>query len=515
MGTEDKLVRRIEGTLASPAGVQNKQHKFDVGSDTGRDRTRHIYKDSSTKEHIFITLEEVEDIVSEQISVLPSNVFVLVETPEQMFNAMNSSIEMNIWCVCGFITNNQYTVWNVTARKFIYTRNSNDFQIAGTATDITLGANVYFMGPINTLINITISNGSDDIYFKYIECPTSLSIIRTAGTSKVYIEGADESFYNFSAFVEYRNWSKESPVMQIKEGDSLIRSAIVRQTRNDMEEPTIANGITKLSVITNATTGGEITSYDGIYRDTVLADGVTPQTPTALFESQTLDTAGGSSAWTGNAFFKELINSNLARQIDKYGHTGFQASPEPWSSAIQAVDIGPLVSLFTDFFEGGTATNAYKDQAGVWRRRQNLYARKCQHNYFTGLYEEFASDVNDSPNSADSEITWVKVFERDKYGNTAQGGATLSGKTLDSTDWTYHFDGNTVKLIGKTGSNKDDIFFGHNTYFSGTSWLSITASGDNCSYYALQSSVFPIRRSTAVASSVHQIMDMSVTITPS
>lgn len=67
---EDKLIRHIEGTIASPASVQNKQWKLDVGDNgTGGDESELICQDSSGTQHIFETREQSRDWVNQQINI--------------------------------------------------------------------------------------------------------------------------------------------------------------------------------------------------------------------------------------------------------------------------------------------------------------------------------------------------------------------------------------------------------------------------------------------------------------
>jgi len=64
------LIRHIEGLIGTPATIQNKQIKTDIGENgSGRDRSQLVYKDSAGVEHVFGTTEELKDYVDEQISI--------------------------------------------------------------------------------------------------------------------------------------------------------------------------------------------------------------------------------------------------------------------------------------------------------------------------------------------------------------------------------------------------------------------------------------------------------------
>lgn len=63
------LIRHIEGLIGTPAAIQNKQLKIDVGDNgSGRDRSQCIYKDNAGIEHIFGTTEELKDYTDTQIT---------------------------------------------------------------------------------------------------------------------------------------------------------------------------------------------------------------------------------------------------------------------------------------------------------------------------------------------------------------------------------------------------------------------------------------------------------------
>lgn len=183
MATENKQVRRIEGTIASPAFTQVKQHKFDVGVDavSGRDRTQHIYKDASTTEHVFITKEETEDLINESTVASGASPFVIASSASQFIDYMESPIEYNIFCI-NVEFDDIYTI-DVISNKIIYINGRNGiissagFGVRFPSSSATNDINIEFLGnwDTSTASSFEVSGGYSgnpytySILFEYID----------------------------------------------------------------------------------------------------------------------------------------------------------------------------------------------------------------------------------------------------------------------------------------------------------------------------------------------------------
>jgi len=148
MAVENKLVRRNEGTIASPAGLQNKQFKFDVGDDgAGGDETRMIYKDSATKTHEFWTVEEakrwIANYTSSSSGGLTGSPFIIVSSIEEYIEACELPLVENIWCDDG----NGYGI-------AIESESDNDVHVI----DLTTTKNIYGAGGVG--LNVIVDNST-------------------------------------------------------------------------------------------------------------------------------------------------------------------------------------------------------------------------------------------------------------------------------------------------------------------------------------------------------------------
>jgi len=145
-----------------------------------------------------------------------------------------------------------------------------------------------------------------------------------------------------------------------------------------------------------------------------------------------------------------------------------------------------------------------------WKAVANGYCEYTLFDEATGLTSVYKTDI---VASAGGTVTgdFNKVFERDRHGNTAEGGATLSGLTLDNA-YSYKFNGLMCTQVDRvTGV----CYTYHNAYLTGGTSLSLANTGSYCSYIVQTGSVFAIRQSTLVASAIAQPMIMTITITPS
>lgn len=155
MAVDPKLVRRIEGTIASPAGLQTKQHKFDVGDSSGRDRTQHIYKDSSTFEHVFITKDEIEDLISDGVVAGSTSVFALAENETDFKSLAESALDLSIVCRGVEITDSAYEL-NFVNSKRIYLDGENGIFFSDGLEDLT------------SFFKFPTSNATQDIKIEFI-----------------------------------------------------------------------------------------------------------------------------------------------------------------------------------------------------------------------------------------------------------------------------------------------------------------------------------------------------------
>jgi len=129
MTIENKLVRRNEGTIASPASVQTKQMKFDVGDSGGSDRTQLVYKDSATTEHVFITEDEIDDKISDSISSSTStSPYTVVSTISELENAMESAAVLDIMIISDITVTSSQT-FSVTSSKRVFETNKGSLKM--------------------------------------------------------------------------------------------------------------------------------------------------------------------------------------------------------------------------------------------------------------------------------------------------------------------------------------------------------------------------------------------------
>ena len=223
----------------------------------------------------------------------------------------------------------------------------------------------------------------------------------------------------------------------------------------------------------------------------------------------TADINGGTI--DGATIGASLASSIKATTIETTGNASIGVSPEPWDVGFNAIDVGPNISVFSELTgTEGISKNSYRHSSG-WRfRNATGFAYLERTVDSTGIFQVFVSSTTST--GADGPITWVLIYERDQYGNTAEGGATLTGKTLDSTNHHYAFNGTSCIMTNKISGA---IFNCCNIYFGGSVWLSIANTGDYSAYSGTYPTAFIIRQSTAIATSANQSLTMTTVITPS
>jgi len=227
----------------------------------------------------------------------------------------------------------------------------------------------------------------------------------------------------------------------------------------------------------------------------------------------TADINGGTI--DGASIGASLASSIKATTIETTGNASIGVSPEPWGSDFQVVDIGDLLSVGTYPSQNYSfiASNLY-NTAGTWYSRQAGEVRLELYYKLTGFTRVFTATATAPDQLVGGSL--VTIYESDKYGNTATGGATLTGKTLNDPNLTYHFDGNVCEMKPKATTTTSGNLVGYNCYFSGAGgWLSIENLGGYCTFTHLTSVSYLIRQSTAIATSANQPLDMTTKITPS
>ena len=109
-----------------------------------------------------------------------------------------------------------------------------------------------------------------------------------------------------------------------------------------------------------------------------------------------------------------------------------------------------------------------------WKAVANGYCEYTLFDEATGLTSVYKTDI---VASAGGTVTgdFNKVSERDRHGNTAEGGASLTDKTLQSPRYLYEFTGDNVIM---TDTEVPITYTTENCYFNGSGWSRLNALYD-------------------------------------
>jgi hypothetical protein len=100
-GTVQRLIRHLWGFLLNPADIENKQQSFNEGDNgAGRDRTQLVAKGPTGTSHTWITIDEIEDYVQNELSSFSSisGVYVKVATPQDLLTTLGFDGSFTIYC---------------------------------------------------------------------------------------------------------------------------------------------------------------------------------------------------------------------------------------------------------------------------------------------------------------------------------------------------------------------------------------------------------------------------------
>ena len=165
-GVVQRLIRWIWGTIAAPASIENKQASFNEGDNgSGRDRTQMVAKGPTGTNHVFVTLDEIEDYVQQEIDDSTSattSPFVVVTNSTEYVSAMESPIVQNVWC-------------DDSSGEGIYIEsNASDYDISVVSSKNVYGAGGYCLrleDAATMTINVTYpsSDNGNEIKINYFD----------------------------------------------------------------------------------------------------------------------------------------------------------------------------------------------------------------------------------------------------------------------------------------------------------------------------------------------------------
>lgn len=505
MTTENKQIRHIEGTLASPASSQNKQLTVNVDTGGGTvDLTELIYENSSGGKHVFVTKEQIQYLIESNNITLPSNVWVVTSSEDEFDELIQLSGDINIK-----INNNIFGVAKsydiASGTKVIWAKRWFDFAFVSTITfNWTADASIY----INQIYHygagiINTGSSSGQIYIGRWFSTTETAYIDNTGASNVtcFVKNTNVDLTNAGSGagnqkVEIVDWDEAMPFSKIDKNITQIRSTVTRQTSNTK----LTTGV-ETETLAQVSTGARIfteRAFSGAFNTEASTKGKY-QTPTYHYEREVYS----DKLW-------EYLG-NISRSIDSNGNTAFRAFNEPWGGNIQVVDIGDLLSVGTFPAPNYSfiASNLYNNGAGWYSRQAGDVYLELRYKT-TGVTYRSTATATAPDQLVESSLTII--YERDRYGNTAEGGATLTGKTLNSTIYHYAFKGTSCIMTNK---NDGSIVNCCNVYNNGSGWLSIANTGTYSVYSTTYPTGFAIRQSTAIATLANQSLTMTTVITPS
>jgi hypothetical protein len=512
MAVDPKLVRRIEGTTGSPAAVQTKQHKFDVGDSGGRDRTEHIYKDAATAEHVFITKEHTEDLISDAISTSSSGgAFTVVTTEAEFTAALEDPLILDIYCkrVSMVVATNPTNAF-VTSSKNIYGGEGDfilpdamadyriNFPTSGGVADITISFYVPILNTVGAVSDAGLGAyggyvGSPDYKIRYKHTEKSRFNSATNVTSQY--ESSGTAFDSNSSLVM---WSGSNSTGRTDSDTSITPTEKNILATSQSTNPTAYADYGMMARVTaSATPGFETHSIDFL---TALD---------AIDETQLKWTP-----FTGTySKFETKLSNVLSSTLNSRGQLALgDFGLDPWTAEADILQLGQFGSHYSFEDSGGDkrsgiAQHCYaSNNSGTWKfSTASVYAyREETVNGVTTVY------VSDSTGSVDGTISlWNELLKIDENGNKANGGAAIP--SLVDSNYFFEFFYNNCEMKGKISSDSYDCI---NCYFDGANWRSIS-SGDFCSYVRRTSALFQIRKSTVSATSADEIMTMTTVITPS
>lgn len=473
MAVDPKLVRRIEGTTGSPAAVQTKQHKFDVGDSGGRDRTEHIYKDAATSEHVFITKEHTEDLITDAISTSSSGgAFTVVTTEAELTTALENPLVLDIYCKRVSADISSTIDVDVQSSKNIY----------GGEGDLI------FTGDFaNYKITYPTSGGVSDIIISFyvpISHTGSSSISEAGG----YV-GSPEYKTRFGKIDKFGYGSGTNLLIDYESTDTDIPSLYASTVKFNLWSGRTYSGLVDSSTTLTPTEKNILATSKSTnptdYTDYGLMARVTANA-TPGFETHSLDFLTSLDAlnetqlkwtpFTGTySKFETKLSNVLSSTLNSRGQLALgDFGLDPWAAEADVLQLGQFSAHYSFEDSGGDKRSGISqhcyasNNSGSWAfSTASVYAyREETVNGVTTVY------VSDSTGSVDGTISlWNELFKRDERGNVAYNGATIP-VTL-SPLYYYEFKGNNSCIMRFKANG--DVIYGGNCYFDGTNWLSIAA----------------------------------------
>jgi hypothetical protein len=462
MAIEPKLVRRVEGTIASPAGLQNKQFKFDVGDDgAGGDQTRMIYKDSGTIEHEFWTVEEAKAYIANYGATITgaggSSPFILVSNIADYKEACELTLPFNIWCddqsglggiLVGSGVSNEWITINPVSSKTIY----------GT------GGIIFRLEPIDILtLEYALPATGEAININH--CGIVTDSVDSVGSAVVSVYGgAISGPAHILRFTEFKKNVINSYLFNdASENDVIIyyEKHLQTNTASAGVLPLLWSGLNdRIWLTTNycatiADGNKLVESTTGFYKSNVI-ESVLGAT-TATYSHKRSKEWGGveyavdytyravdddmNSEYTAT-YIKQLKNSSgtLANslQLNGDGQLAIGATGiAPWGKQFNVVQINDKIAMCCDTsvettVEPTIAYNCYCDKNGFWRFSYNYINARIEEELF-GTKRKYIS--TNSP-VADDVITWVSVSDYIRVYYLASTPSTVGTITAFNTTLT-------------------------------------------------------------------------------
>jgi hypothetical protein len=346
-----------------------------------------------------------------------------VSTDTEFFYAMIAKYNCVIKCKSVALTSLATLSVPVSYSKYIYTESESDLRIGSGSNDLYItpsnGIEIFFNNKIKLFGNIRIEGSASNALIKFndIVCSTTQQIYNATTSSVVYQK---TNYLQSQTGVTFSIWNDQC----------------VGKIDND----TLVNFADKQVVASSGST-----TYNQYAHTQEEAIGNTTDSDCAIrryflngTEKGNMSFIAGHSGFSsGRHIFRAYTYTpdvlKDAMVVNGDGHLAVYDLPHNWGKGIITVDSGNH-AVYDDVANGlsGESDNAYKKVTGTWYFKNAGYAKMSQFNKSTGLYQEYISSAS---GVADGVISWVKIYERDKLGSEAFGGASL----LSSMNTAYKY----------------------------------------------------------------------------
>lgn len=502
MSLTNVLFRINQGTLAAPATADLKQVTIDVGTDpvTTADNTRLTYKDTAGTDHIFITKEEIEVLITAGIPV-SSGVYVVPANYDEYIDLLELDQVINIWCE-GIVADSNKNIMPVSSKN-IFGPNNNDAMLAAnnSLTLETFDTNWIFPGSgtaeveIRFFTDVNNTGATWGMSGGFVEPPSY----------KIQLKGMNVPILNLSvdAFAEFE-FNRSTTTDITSSGVDLVMWSGNRvggrknQNTNVFKSEEIAgiqqnkfgNEVGFNLDITTDTSSDDIANISARLGEMKLGEIKFINSSTPIWSL----TIGGDDIITWDA------DGNTS-------HNGATIQADLDSNYIQEFHLGGrVVATHTTTGEVFDMVNVYR-RAGFWTFIAAGFGTARVQSLDT--IEERVSPAAGTPGS--TFMSWNTVKLTDTDGNIAYNGATIPSSL--SSDYIYNFYPESCTIYKKSGGT---TYHAVNVYLDGSVvWKSIKNTGLTCSFTVISTSAFLIRKSTLISTAADQTMVMTVLIVPS